>query len=197
MPMKGPKRWRPYEPVTPGWVMDYLRLSQLAHKEGIIDGRTLVSRLEMILLVDDEQAFFDESPERFMDGERCEQRLNDNPGAAAALPPHMQFQLPPQSPQSGWVFSISDTDPLPSIPHGHWRTHNNQRKLDPYLGLIYEGRKPTGERLPWRECNRFWRSKGFRDFAKAALEAAMADPRMNAKHHIDSRSVTDPLKLPR
>lgn len=195
--MKGPKRWRPYEPVTPGWIMDYLRLSQLAHKAGIINDGTLVARLDMVLLVDDEQTFFDDNPEKFFGGKPCEHRISEEREAASPPPPHMEFQLPPQSPQSGWIFSISDTDPLPSIPHGHWRTHKNQRKLDPYLGVIYEGREPTGERLPWRECNRFWRSRGFRDFARAALEAALADPRMNAKHHINSRGVTDPLRLPR
>ncbi len=194
--MKGLKRWRSYEPITPGWMMDYLRLSQLAHKAGIIDDHTLIARLDTILFVDDEQASFDDNSEKFVGDELCEQRVQDTAGTARVLP-IMEFQLPPQSPQSRWIFSSSDTDPLPSIPHGHWKTHRNQRKLDPYLGFIYEGRKPTGERLPWRECNRFWRSRGFRDFARSALEAAIADPRMNAKQHIASRGVIDPLKLPR
>lgn len=180
--------------------MDYLRLSHLAHMEGIINDETLFARLKMIFLEDDENTFFDDNAEKFFGGEPCEQRLTDKLEVRAAqggLPPLMEFQLPSQSPQAGWIFSISDTDPLPSIPHGHWQTHKNQRKLDPYLGLIYEGRNPTGERLPWRECNRFWRSRKFRDFAKAALEAAIADPRMNAVLHINSRGVTDPQKLPR
>lgn len=195
--MNAPKRWRTYEPVTPGWMMDYLRLSQLAYKAGIIDDQTLIARLEIVLVEDDEQTFFKHNPDTFVDGEPCKHRIEDAVGTARANPPVMRFQLPPESPQSGWILSISDTDPLPSIPHGHWKTHKNQRKLDPYLGYIYEGPKRTGERLSWRECNRFWRSRGFREFASAALEAAIADARMSAKRHISSRDVIDPLKLPR
>jgi hypothetical protein len=195
--MNGAKRWRLYEPVTPGWLMDYLRLSQRAHKAGIIDDQTLIARLDIVFVEDDEPAYWSENPDIRAAGEPCGNRRQDAASAARAMPPMIEFQLPPQSPQSGWVFSISDTDPLPSIPHGHWKTHTNQRKLDPYLGYIYEGPRQTGERLPWRECNRFWRSKGFRNFAAAALEAAIADARMSAKRHISSRGVVDHLKLPR
>jgi len=197
--MRNPRQWRRYEPVTPGWLTDYLRLSHMAYTEGLIGEETLIDRLARALEAEEEPnpLSFNEDADRFVKGKACKDTREFGAEIGSRPLPLMEFSLPPQSPQSGWVFSSRDTDPLPSIPHGHWKTHTNQRKFDPYLGYIYEGRKRTGERLSWKECNRFWRSKNFREFAKSTLEAAIADPRVNAEVHIKSRGVESPYRLPR
>ncbi|PFA99871.1 hypothetical protein CN383_14180 [Priestia megaterium] len=57
------------------------------------------------------------------------------------------------------IVAICDSDPFPSVPHFHGTGKYSNCKLDPYTGLVYNGRKVVGKEKKWyskRDVERRW-----------------------------------------
>lgn len=68
---------------------------------------------------------------------------------------------------SAWEFHKGDADPIPSVPHAH-QLSNDKRKLDAFLGYIYQRGAPDG-RAPRESIVKLWNDKKFRFFAEEAI----------------------------
>lgn len=186
-------RQRTYLPRA---LREFVQLSVIAFHADLISADVLLERLEFM--------FDGEDVEGTWSGEHLD-KLENQPGAgercietvAATPSPMIHFNLPKGEPMAEWLFSSSDTDPEPSVPHGHWKSHVSQTKLDPYLGWIYRGPTKTAQRLSWADVNRLWRNPTFRSFARGCIAAALNDPRMNLQSRLQKRRVIDPFRLPR
>lgn len=72
-----------------------------------------------------------------------------------------------------WVFTIADPDPIPSIPHGHYKDKDNpEPKLNPYTGkaFVSSGNEVKKLRLTKKEMVILWDSPAFQDFCTQKLK---------------------------
>ena len=72
-----------------------------------------------------------------------------------------------------WVFTKADPDPLPSVPHGHFKDKDNpEPKLDPYKGKAFKinGNEEEKYRLTKKEMVILWDSSDFQRFCKEKLK---------------------------
>ena len=69
---------------------------------------------------------------------------------------------------SKWKFNQYDADFFPSVPHGHL-TEKEARKLDVYLGWIYEGTKQL-RRVKRSLIINLWNDEQFRGLAARAID---------------------------
>ena len=105
-------------------------------------------------------------------------------------PPILQFIADAAIGLSDWHFHQADPDFFPSVPHGHWQG-NDQPKLDPYTGYIYQGLKQTS-RVSRKKTVALWNDCKFRVFARAAVNYYLAAfPRYRGWR------VPNPRRLPR
>jgi hypothetical protein len=90
---------------------------------------------------------------------------------------------------SAWHFNQYDPDFFPSVPHGHFN-EREARKLDAYLGWIYEGTKQV-DREKRRLIIELWNNEEFRRFAATAIDYYL-------DHHSSYKvwRVSNPRKLP-
>jgi hypothetical protein len=182
--------------VMPRGLREFVQLSVIAFHAGLIGEEVLLERLDFMFGGEDvEGSWSDENLDRLESEPAERERCMRSDGLAS--PPTLQFNLPKGEPLADWLFSSSDTDPEPCVPHGHWRSHLSQTKLDPYLGWIYHGSKQTEQRLGWADVNKLWRNPTFRTFARGCIAAALDDPRMGLRARLTKRRVTDPFRLPR
>lgn len=183
----------------------FTRLSLIAYREGLISERVLRERLEFIYDGKDVKGSWSDEKLDLIGNEQVHEescRTRDVHEARdghypAEPPPVLHFNLPKDTPMGGWLFSSSDTDPDPSVPHAHWKSHSSKTKLDPYLGWVYKGSKRTDQRLSWSEVNKLWRKPAFRHFARGCIAAALDDPRMGLRKRLKHRGVGNAMKLPR
>ena len=89
-----------------------------------------------------------------------------------------------------WFFRRVDPDYFPSVPHGHWR-NLSKRKLDAYLGWIYQGSKQI-DRLKRNSIIALWNNEKFR---KVAIEAV--NYYLTTHPQYKGWRVPDPRILPR
>lgn len=89
-----------------------------------------------------------------------------------------------------WFFRPGDPDYFPSVPHGHWE-NRDKRKLDAYLGWIYQGSKQT-DRLKRKSIIALWNDENFRNVATVAIEYYLTN-----HPHYNGWRVANPRRLPR
>lgn len=93
-----------------------------------------------------------------------------------------------------WVFTKSDPDSYPSIPHGHFQNKNKQwPKLNPYTGRVFSGKhkEDTHSRLDKDQLNTLWNDHRFRSFCRDMLVWYIE------KFPYYEFPMLDPLRLPR
>lgn len=90
---------------------------------------------------------------------------------------------------SSWHFHQYDPDFSPSVPHGHWKEMET-RKLDAYLGWIYEGTRQVSREKRSLIID-LWNNEEFRCFAATAIDYYL-------DHHPSYKRwrVSNPKKLP-
>ena len=101
---------------------------------------------------------------------------------------HLEFKITPALAQ--WHSHKGDPDPSPSVPHAHSK-NDSKRKLDVYLGFIYQGSGEPVDRLDRLNTIMLWNDDSFRNFAKEALEHFIG---ANPQYRFRTK---DPLRLPR
>lgn len=68
-----------------------------------------------------------------------------------------------------WVFTKSDPDPYPSVPHGHYKNKDRRwPKLNPYTGRVYSSKhsEDSSKRLTKNQMRIIWRDESFRSFCR-------------------------------
>jgi glutathione S-transferase len=91
-----------------------------------------------------------------------------------------------------WVFTISDPDHYPSVPHGHWSSQNQKwPKLNPYTGRVFKKKhqEDPALRLSKSKMQLLWRNPKFRSFCRDHILWHMEE-------HAFKFSVRRPLRLP-
>ena len=71
-----------------------------------------------------------------------------------------------------WVFTKSDPDSYPSVPHGHYKSQNNKwPKLNPYTGRVFSGKhlEDRSKRLSKRQMNILWSSEKLKTFCREMI----------------------------
>lgn len=91
---------------------------------------------------------------------------------------------------SNWKFHLYDPDWFPAVPHGHEK-NGGPRKLDPYLGWVYQMSEQVGREDRWKIIA-LWNDDKFR---KAALRSI--DYYTGHHPHFTGWRVSNPRKLPR
>ncbi|MCK8067213.1 hypothetical protein [Cobetia sp. 1CM21F] len=91
-----------------------------------------------------------------------------------------------------WVFTKSDRDSYPSIPHGHYRSQNKTwPKLNPYTGYVYKRKHQAESKLSRQEMINMWRDEGFKSFCREMIVWYLEE------FPAYEFPVARPLKLPR
>lgn len=68
-----------------------------------------------------------------------------------------------------WVFTKSDPDSYPSVPHGHHRSQNEKwPKLNPYTGRVFKTKhqEDTSSRLSKKQMKIIWEDEKFKSFCR-------------------------------
>ncbi len=93
-----------------------------------------------------------------------------------------------------WIFTKSDRDPYPSVPHGHDRNQTKAwPKLNPYTGRVFTAKHQENKsmRLSKRKMKEIWSDKSFRSFCREMIV-------WYQETHLHFRfPVKNPHKLPR
>lgn len=92
-----------------------------------------------------------------------------------------------------WIFTKSDPDPYPSMPHGHLRNANRPwPKLNPYTGRAFSKKyqEATQYRLSKSKMQQLWRNQKFRTFCRDHIVWYMEE------HPYHGFPVKDPLRFP-
>lgn len=93
-----------------------------------------------------------------------------------------------------WVFTKSDQDPYPSIPHGHFKSQNKKwPKLNPYTGRVFKSKhqEDKSQRLEKKEMRDVWTDEKFKSFCREMIIWY----REQFPYH--EFSVSRPLRMPR
>lgn len=68
-----------------------------------------------------------------------------------------------------WVFTKSDPDSYPSVPHGHHKSQNKKwPKLNPYTGRVFKAKhqEDTSSRLSRKQMKVIWQDEKFKSFCR-------------------------------
>jgi len=71
-----------------------------------------------------------------------------------------------------WVFTKSDPDSYPSVPHGHYKCRNRPwPKLNPYTGRVFSSKhqEHTSQRLSKKEMKLIWNDENFKSFCREMI----------------------------
>ena len=93
-----------------------------------------------------------------------------------------------------WVFTKSDPDPYPSIPHGHDKSQNNKwPKLNPYTGRVFKAKhqEDASRRLSKQQMKIIWQHEKFKSFCREMVVW------YQEQYPYFEFSVRRPLRMPR
>ncbi len=93
-----------------------------------------------------------------------------------------------------WVFTKSDPDSYPSVPHGHHTRQNNRwPKLNPYTGRVLKQKhqEDIGNRLSKRQMRSMWQDEKFKSFCREMVVW------YQEQHPYFQFPVRTPLRMPR
>lgn len=153
----------------------FVALTEISYHFGLIGVDEFTERMEILRWLMDESG---EIPDpRLVDEESVEEDLkheypksvdksdseNDNDGIMYFIPSVLS---------KTWVFTKSDPDSYPSVPHGHLENKNRSwPKLNPYTGRAFAAkhRESRKLRLGKDEMKALWRDDKFRDFSRSAV----------------------------
>ncbi|MDH4394624.1 MAG: hypothetical protein QE278_02990 [Limnobacter sp.] len=68
-----------------------------------------------------------------------------------------------------WVFTKSDPDSYPSVPHGHHNSQNKKwPKLNPYTGRVFKAKhqEDISNRLSKKQMKMIWQDEKFKSFCR-------------------------------
>lgn len=71
-----------------------------------------------------------------------------------------------------WVFTKSDPDSYPSVPHGHHKSQNKPwPKLNPYTGRVFSSKRQEdkNQRLSKKEMKIIWNDEKFKSFCREMI----------------------------
>lgn len=87
-----------------------------------------------------------------------------------------------------WVFTKSDPDSYPSVPHGHYECQNKKwPKLNPYTGQVFyaKGKEDKSKRLNKKRMTIIWSDSKFKTFCQEMV-AWYLDKNRNYKSAVNS-----------
>lgn len=198
--------------ISPNAARDFLRLSLLSYGSAIIGERALIQRLRKLVefgskedesiaaangIMDyldwrfNSNSLFDSLRDAEPIGSMLEESETlDSPSFRDRTDDfalHLIMNLGPDR----WDFHPFDNDWFPSIPHGHKKGSKSTVKLDPYLGLTYDGSKLCSK-ISKNHVVQLWNSEPFREMALRAIEFYL-------ENHPGYKGwrVTNPRRLPR
>ena len=71
-----------------------------------------------------------------------------------------------------WVFTKSDPDSYPSVPHGHFESQNKKwPKLNPYTGRVFSSKhqEDKKKRLSKKQLRNIWSDEKFKSFCREMI----------------------------
>ncbi len=93
-----------------------------------------------------------------------------------------------------WVFTKSDPDSYPSVPHGHHKSQNKKwPKLNPYTGRVFKAKhqEDTSKRLTKKQMKMIWQDEKFKSFCREMVVWYQEE------YPYFEFSVRRPLRMPR
>lgn len=157
-----------------------ITLAHIHHDLGLIGIDELKERIDVALWLEGDAAEEGEDPRREpgddapmnpendeCGGEVFKQGRSNGDGGASQPDSLMEFTL-----LDVWVFTKSDPDPYPSIPHGHYQ--NQQKawpKLNPYTGRVFSKKhnEDVSSRLSKKRMKRIWNDEKFKSFCREMI----------------------------
>lgn len=128
-------------------------------------GKSIDPRIDA---ADSEEAPFDNEKPKEYEGEAVEASIRGTPSNPNANDDDwIQFLC-----LGVWVFTKSDPDPYPSIPHGHYQSKNRAwPKLNPYTGRVFSSKhqEDPSQRLSKSDMKNVWRDEKFRSFCREMI----------------------------
>ncbi len=111
-----------------------------------------------------------ECDEQTIPKERCEEKRSCSREEHANIHTSNDDSNPLELVMLGWVFTKSDPDPYPSVPHGHERSQNKAwPKLNPYTGIVFSNKDKKQRKLGKKDMKKIWNDKRFRNFCCAVV----------------------------
>lgn len=150
----------------------FIKLSKIHYELRLIDSEEFIDRLEMAKWLfgdreDDPRIKFDDNNLREQDFNNNENNVICSRTKERHTDKTLTISFMTSLGQYSWVFTKSDPDSYPSIPHGHLNDQNNPwPKLDPYFGKVftYINKEDTSKRLNKKQLKKLWNNERFRSF---------------------------------
>lgn len=156
-----------------------INMAEIHHKLGMISHDELWERVEVALwLTGDTEVSPDprenlgegtdpeeESPEKLGESDSVISKISDvNGGSINNDENWMEFLC-----LGVWVFTKSDPDSYPSVPHGHYKSQNKKwPKLNPYTGRVFmkKHQEDKSNRLSKKQLKIIWQDENFKSFCR-------------------------------
>lgn len=93
-----------------------------------------------------------------------------------------------------WIFTKSDPDSYPSVPHGHYKSQNKKwPKLNPYTGRVFKEKhqEDKSNRLSKKQMKTIWQDEKFKSFCREMVVW------YQEQYPYFEFSVRRPLRMPR
>ena len=177
-----------------------IRLAETHYEFGLIDFAELDERIDVALWLADElpASVIDPRDDSIKHSdEDLEDTKEDNaiqPGVSSTISNSNDDDWLELTLLNAWVFTKSDPDPYPSVPHGHYKNKNNKwPKLNPFTGRVFDKKhlEDSGKRLSKRQLRQIWTDEKFKSFCREMIIWY----REMYPHHVFP--VRRPLRLPR
>lgn len=158
-----------------------ITLAHIHFEVGIIDYDELNERINVALWLSDEQEEFAKDP-RSDPEENIEQNKSENDENEIVITTIKENKNKSSRNEDEramgiiclglWVFTKSDPDSYPSVPHGHFRSQNNKwPKLNPYTGRVFASKhqEDKKQRLSKKQMKVIWSDEKFKSFCREMI----------------------------
>lgn len=156
-----------------------INMAELHHQLGMISHDDFWERIEVALWLSDDAEVSSDPRKNLGDGVDPEEENHEDVGESDS----MISKISDGKRGSGsndknwmeflflgvWVFTKSDPDSYPSVPHGHHKTQNKKwPKLNPYTGRVFKAKhqEDTSNRISKKRMKILWQDEKFKSFCR-------------------------------
>ena len=157
-----------------------ISLAHIHYEIGVIDYNELNERIGVALWLADEQ-------EEFVKDPRSDSEENSLPNETGEYENEPVITTIKESKNKSsrndenwleflclglWVFTKSDPDSYPSVPHGHFKNQNKKwPKLNPYTGRVFASKhqEDKKQRLSKKQMRNIWSDEKFKSFCREMI----------------------------
>lgn len=179
-------------------------MAEVHHQLGVINHDEFCERVEVALWLSDDAEVSSDPRESVGEGLDPEEESHEDDGESDSIISKISDGNGGSSKNNEnwmefvclgvWVFTKSDLDPYPSVPHGHYKSQNKKwPKLNPYTGRVFKAKhqEDTSNRLSKKQMKIIWKDERFKSFCREMVVLYQEQ-----YPHFEF-SVRRPLRMPR